>query len=101
VEPDETSKQFEPIDPGSILRLEVIRLFLSNRYEDCEVIRCLDVKTGEACDVLFIPAMDPDTDEMHMTPTFAIPESSLEDQEFRYIPVTMLAKTNPANFKNN
>jgi hypothetical protein len=51
--------------------------------------------------VLFIPAMDPDTDEMHMTPTFAIPESSLEDQEFRYIPVTMLAKTNPANFKNN
>lgn len=99
--PDEETNSDESVDPTSIIRLSVIRLFLANRFEDCEIVRCLDVKTGETCDVLFIPAMDPDTGEVYMTPAFAIPESDMDEQEYRYTPVNQLAKNNPTNFKNN
>ena len=95
------SEEIESVDPMAFLRLAVLRLFLANRPEDCEVIKCLDTKTGLTCDVLFIPAMDPDTGDIHMTPAFAIPESNLSDQEDRYIPLDTLPKTSPINFKNN
>ena len=91
----------ESEDPTAIVRLSIIRLFLTNRFEDCEIVKCLDTKTGETCDVLFIPAMDPDTGETYMTPAFAIPESQMEEQELRFLPLCSLPKTNPVNFKNN
>jgi hypothetical protein len=95
------SDETEPVDPGALIRLSVIRLFLAHKPEDCEIIKCLDTKTGLTCDVLFIPAMDPDTGDIHMTPAFAIPESNLSDQEDRYIPLDTLPKTSPIDFKNN
>lgn len=95
--PDNT----ESVDPGALVRLSIIRLFLANRYEDCEIVKCLDIKTGGACDVVFIPAMDPDNGDIYMTPAFAIPESDLSEQEDRYVPLRELPKTSPINFKNN
>lgn len=95
--PDET----ESIDPGALIRVSIIRLFLSNRFEECEIVKCLDSKTGETCHVLFIPAMDPDDGCIYMTPAFAIPESDIDEQESRFLPLNALPKTNPANFKNN
>jgi hypothetical protein len=95
------SDETEPVDPGALIRLSVIRLFLANRFEDCEIVKCLDCKTGETCDVLFIPAMDPDDEIIYMTPAFVIPEPDIIAQEGRYIPVETLLKTSPVDFKNN
>ena len=95
------SDKTESIDPGALIRLSVIRLFLTNRFEDCEIIKCLDYKTGETCSVLFIPAMDPDSDIVYMTPAFAIPEPDMASQEDRYLPLETLSKSSPLDFKNN
>lgn len=95
------SEETESVDPTALIRLSIIRLFLANRFEDCEIVKCLDAKTGKTCDVLFIPAMDPDDGDIYMTPTFAIPESDLSEQESRYLPLSALPKTSPVDFKNN
>lgn len=95
------SDEIESVDPAAMVRLSVIRLFLANRPEDCDVVRCLDTRTGMTCDVMFIPAMNPDTGELHMTPAFPLPESDLEEQESRYLPLATLPKTSQQNFKNN
>ena len=95
------SDDIESVDPGALIRLSVIRLFLANRFEDCEIVKCLDCKTGETCNVLFIPAMDPDDDTVYMTPAFAIPEPDMVSQEDRYLPHETLLKTSPIDFKNN
>jgi hypothetical protein len=95
------SDETESEDPGALIRLSVIRLFLANRFEDCEIVKCLDCKTGETCNVVFIPAMDPDDSTIYMTPAFAIPESDMISQESRYLPLETLLKTSPIDFKNN
>lgn len=95
------SDETEQVDPAALVRLSIIRLFMVNRPEDCEIVRCLDTKTGKTCDVLFIPAMDPDTHCIHMTPAFAIPESDIEEQESRFLPLCTLPKTSPMDFQNN
>lgn len=95
------SEDTEPVDPTAMLRLSVIRLILANNFDDCEIVRCLDTKTGETCNVLFLPAMDPDGSDVFMTPAFAIPESDISDQERRYLPLDTLPKTSLVNFKNN
>ena len=95
------SEYTEPVDSTAMLRLSVIRLILANNFDDCEIIKCLDTKTGDTCNVLFLPAMDPDDGDVYMTPAFAIPESDISEQESRYLPVDTLPRTNLTNFKNN
>lgn len=89
------------IDPESFIRLSIVRLILAERFDDCEIVRCLDTKTGETCDVAFLPAMDMQTGKVYMTPAFPVPEAKMEKQEARYLPVEDLPKTNEQNYKNN
>jgi hypothetical protein len=99
---EQPSKNTQPnTDPRSKAKVEIIGLFLANCPEDCEIVKCLDVKTGELCDVLFIPALDPNDSVLYMTPAFPIPESDIATQLSRYIPVNKLDNTSPLNYKNN
>jgi hypothetical protein len=96
---DETSH-----DPTSLIRLGVIRIILANSFDDVEIVRCLDTYTGKPCDVVFIPAKDPNEDgedSVFMMPTFPLPEQEVEAQLDRYIPLDTLPKTNQTDYKNN
>jgi hypothetical protein len=78
----------------------MIRVMMNQQIDELELVRCLDTKTGEECDVLFVPAMDQDG-EIHAIPGFPIPVDDTHEMLDRYVPVDQLAKTNPTKFYNN
>ena len=97
--PDEFSA-----DPMSLIRLGVIRIILANSFDDIEIVRCLDTYTGKPCDVVFIPAKDPDEDgedSIFMMPAFALPNPEVQSQMERFIPLDSLPTNNQTNYKNN
>lgn len=98
-----TPDQFSP-DPMSAIRLGVIRIILANSMEDVDIVRCLDMQTGKPCDVVFIPAKDPHDDgedSVFMLPAFALPDSEVQSQIERFVPLDSLPTNNPTNYKNN
>lgn len=90
----------ENTDPGSLIRLIMIRVMLDKQVDELGLIRCLDTKTGEECDVLFVPAMDQDG-FVRPIPGFPVPVDDTNELLERYVPLSKLPKTNPADFRNN
>lgn len=87
-------------DPTALMRLIMIRVMLNHQADELELIRCLDVKTGDECDVLFVPAMDAEGD-VHMIPGFPVPSDDTNEMLERYVPLAQLPKTNATKFYNN
>lgn len=87
-------------DPTALMRVIMIRAMLNHQQDELGLVRCLDTKTGEECDVLFVPAMDTDGG-IHPIPGFPVPVDDTNELLARYVPVAQLPKTNPSNFKNN
>jgi hypothetical protein len=88
------------IDPGSLMRLIMIRVMMNHQIDELGLVRCLDTKTGDECDVLFVPAMDADG-EVHPIPGFPIPVDDTKELLQRYVPLDQLPKNNPTKFYNN
>jgi hypothetical protein len=82
------------------MRLIMIRVMMNHQIDELGLIRCLDTKTGDECDVLFVPAMDQDG-EIHAIPGFPIPVDSTHEMLERYVPLDQLPKNNPTKFYNN
>lgn len=90
----------EDTDPTALMRVIMIRAMLNHQQDELELVRCLDIKTGEECDVLYVPAMDTEGD-VHLIPGFPVPVDDTNELLSRYVPVSQLPKTNPCNYKNN
>lgn len=90
----------ENADPGSLMRLIMIRVMMNHQIDELGLVRCLDTKTGDECDVLFVPAMDQDG-EIHAIPGFPIPADDTQEMLARYVPIDQLPKNNPTKFYNN
>lgn len=82
------------------MRLIMIRAMLNHQVDELELVRCLDTKTGDECDVLFVPAMDTDGD-IHLIPGFPVPCDNTHELLSRYVPVSVLPKTNQSKYYNN
>lgn len=87
-------------DPTALMRIIMIRVMLNHQADELELIRCLDTKTGDECDVLFIPALDDDGRSFQI-PGFPVPVDNTNELLARYVPVADLPKTNPSKFYNN
>jgi hypothetical protein len=87
-------------DPGSLMRLLMLRVMLNDQADEVGIVRCLDIKTGDECDVVFIPAMDA-AGEVYPIPGFPVPIDDTNELLHRYVPVAQLAKTNPTKYYNN
>lgn len=90
----------EAVDPTALMRIIMIRVMLNHQADELELIRCLDTKTGDECDVVFVPAMDGEGD-IHMIPGFPVPVDDTNELLARYVPVSVLPKPNPTKFYNN
>lgn len=90
----------EAADPTALMRIIMLRAMLNHQQDELELVRCLDLKTGEECDVVFVPAMDEEGD-IHLIPGFPVPVDDTNQLLARYVPVSELPKTNPSNYKNN
>ena len=82
------------------MRLVMIRVMLNHQADELELVRCLDIKTGDECDVLFVPSMD-EEGGIHMIPGFPVPVDNTQELLSRYIPVSELPKSNPSKYYNN
>lgn len=87
-------------DPTALMRLIMIRVMLNHQADELELVRCLDTKTGDECDVVFVPAMDADGD-IHLIPGFPVPVDNTHELLARYVPVASLPKSNPSKYYNN
>jgi hypothetical protein len=87
-------------EPDSLMRLIMIRVMLNHQADELELVRCLDTKTGDECDVVFVPAMDADGD-IHLIPGFPVPVDNTHELLARYVPVANLPKSNPSKYYNN
>ena len=90
----------EAADPTALMRIIMLRAMLNHQQDELELVRCLDLKTGEECDVVFVPAMDEEGD-IHLIPGFPVPIDDTNQLLARYVPVSELPKTNPSKFYNN
>lgn len=90
----------EAADPTALMRIIMLRAMLNHQQDELELVRCLDLKTGEECDVVFVPAMDEEGD-IHLIPGFPVPVDNTQELLARYVPVASLPKTNPSKYYNN
>ncbi len=88
------------IDTESVVRLNLLRRLILHSPDDIELVHCLDIKTGDECDVVFVPALDEDG-VVYLIPGFPVPVDNSDELINRYVPVSQLAKSNPTKFYNN
>lgn len=90
----------EDADPTSVMRVIMLRVMLNTQSDELELTHCLDTKTGEECDVVFVPVISDQGDPL-MIPGFPVPTDNVREMMARYVPISQLPKTNPAGYYNN